>query len=418
MDANAIGDPAPSSQEDLVIPNDTGAETASRYRFQYVCAATLCCALFDDTADVADVYCEHHEDVLTRHTDSTFSAYQIKTRDTTQPAWKTRDPGVWDALQAFVRLEDKYSAGFRSFHFMTNHYFHPGKAATSLLYVLEQIRRSDTVAQLPTPIKNVLRDLATATETSDKVALRTLRKTTASSDLPKLRDALTRLIQTLAECWDGASECTHEVIQKAAQGLVDECARASALDHRQLSRGYAPAVLHSTPDRPARVEGKRMSLERVERALRDGMASTAPLVGLPASELGLGEGRTDLLRIKLNAGGFSIVSCNSAEDLRIKADYLAFASINRLGEAVGLRRYEHMRSLVLSDASRALELVKREDVKFGPEMREALRRRFEERRAKSESLYDYSDEHMEGLAYSLTAQCEIHWSAERPWEAK
>ena len=409
---------ASSSHENSVTPDDTGAETASRYRFQYVCAAILCCALFDDTEDVEDVYCEHHEDVLTRHTDGTFSGYQIKTRDTTQFAWRTRDPGVWGALQRFVRLEDEHSASFRSYHLLTNHYFHVAKTATSLPYVLEQVRRFHTFDQLPKPVKKVLCDLATATATCEEVALRTLRKTTASSELPKLRDALTRLIQTLVECWNGASECTHEVIQKAAQGLVDECARASALDHRHFLPAYAPAILQSMPDNLARLEGKRMSLERVERALRDGMDSTAPLVGLPASELSLGKGRSDLLRVKLDAGGFTVVSCNSAEDLRTKADYLAIASVNRLGQAKGLQRYEHMRSLVLSDASRALESVKRDNVKFGPIMREALRRRFEDRRAKSELLYDYSDEHMEGLAYSLTAQCKVHWSVERPWEGK
>lgn len=417
MDVKETGPPS-APGEFSVASNDTGAETASRYRFQYVCAAILCCALFDDTEDVEEVYCEQHEDVLVRHADGTFSGYQVKTRGMNQPAWRTRDPEVWSALQNFVRLEDENPGRFRSFHFLTNHYFHAGKAATSLPYVLEQIRSGNAVDQLPQRIQKVLSDLRTATGCCETVASRALRKTTPSCDLPKLRDAMTRLIQTLAECWDGASDCTHDVIQRAAQGLVDECARASALNHLQFPRAYATTILHSTSDRLARIEGKRMSLERVERALRNGMTSTAPLVGLPPSELGLGEGRTDLLRVKLDAGGFSIVSCNSAEDLRAKADYLAFASINRFGEAVGLQRYEHMRSLVLSDASRALELVKRNDVKFGPAMREALRRRFEDRRAKGEPLYDYSDEHMEGLAYSLTAQCEVHWSVERPWEAR
>ena len=408
--------PASPSPEYSLTTNDGGDETASRYRFQYICAATLCCALFDETEDVQEIYCEHHEDILTKHTDGTFSGYQVKTRDTNQPAWRTSDPGIWHAIQKFVRLEAEYSANFRSFHVLTNHFFYAANAATSLPYVFEQIRKVDTVDQLPSPIKNLLRQLVTATETSENVAFRALRKATASCELPKLRDAMTRLIQTLAECWEDASECTHDVIQKAAQGLVDECARASALDHSQLLRAYAPAVVHSTPDPQARIDGKRMSVERVQRALRNGMTSTAPLVGPPKRELNLGEGRTDLLRTKLDAGGFSIVSCNSAEDLRTKADYLAIASVNRLGQTVGLRRYEHMRSLVLSDASRALEQVRREDARFGPAMREALRGRFRERRAHAESLYDYSDEHMEGVAYSLTAQCEVQWSVDRPWE--
>jgi hypothetical protein len=49
-------------------------------------------------------------------------------------------------------------------------------------------------------------------------------------------------------------------------------------------------------------------------------------------------------------------------------------------------------------------------------MREDLRRRMRERRARNEQLFDCSDEHLEGVAYTLTAQCRIQWSISRPWE--
>lgn len=408
---------SPSPPPDLpVTTSDGGADTASRYRFQYTWAAIICCKLLDETHDVAEVYCEHHEDILIKHTDGTFSGHQVKTRNEHQPTWRTNDDQVTVALKNFLQLEQHYSNHFRSFHFLTNHPLHVATTATSLPYFLNQIDQAQVLEDLTRPVKLRLGQLALSAQVSESIAFRALKKTIASSELPKLRDATTRLIDTLADNWEHASECSLEAIRKAARALIDECARASALDHRQLRPAYLPVLRSGSTDR-ARIDGKRMTVERVERTLHDGLTSTATLTGLPELRPSPGEGRGDLLRRKLEAGDFSVVSCNSAEDLRSKADYLALASLRRFGRDKGLKRYEHMRSLVLSDASRAYEQTRDQESPFGSTMREALRRRFQHRRQGNEQLYDYMDEHMEGLAYSLTAQCAVYWSIDRPWEA-
>ena len=398
------------------MANDGGDETASRYRFQYTWAAIVCCRLLDETEDVTQVYCEHHEDVLIKHSDGAFTGHQVKTRDENQPTWRTDDNQVSVALKRFVQLEHAYSDCFRSFQFLTNHPFHVTNAATSLPYFLGQVGEAQVLEDLANAVRRRLRKLAIAAQVSESIAFRALKKTTASSELPKLRDATIRLIDMLTDCWEDAAECSHEVIRRVARALIDECARASALDHRQLLPAYVPALSPASND-PATIDGKRMTLERVERVLQSGMTATASLTGLSELRPTPGQGRGDLLLAKLDAGGFSIVSCNSAEDLRNKADYLAISSLKRFGHDEGLRRYEHVRSLVLSDASRAYEKTADQHSSFGPAMREALRRRFQDRRLRSEQLHGYLDEHLEGIAYSLTAQCVVQWSVDQPWQS-
>ncbi len=399
-----------------IAVNDVGDETASRFRYQYTLAAITCCKLFDKTLDVEEVYCEYLEDVLIKHFDGTFTGLQVKTRDKNQPLWKTGDNQITGVLKKFVHLEDKYSDNFRSFHFLTNHPLHVGNATTSLPFILETVAKAKTLDNLTGLVERWLKRFAKTIRSSEIVVFRTLQKTTASCNSPKLQDAITRLIQSLADCWEQASECSLEVIRRAAQGLVDECARASALDHRQLLPTYLLATHQEESEAAARLDGKRMTLERVQRVLQDALESTATLTGSPQLRPVPGQGSTQLLQTKLDAGGFSIVTANSAEDLRDKAEYLGISWTKRLGRSKGLKRYEHIRSLVLSDASRAFEISKEDDAKFGPAMREALRHRFRERRANNEQLYDYSDEHLEGMAYSLTAHCKVHWSIDRPWE--
>ena len=84
--------------------NDTGDETASRYRYQWIYAAIMCCMLLDDTQHVTEVYCEKLEDVLLKYDDDTFSGLQVKTRASNQEPWKTSDEDVIKSFARFVHL--------------------------------------------------------------------------------------------------------------------------------------------------------------------------------------------------------------------------------------------------------------------------------------------------------------------------
>lgn len=373
--------------------------------------------MFDDTQDVIEVFCEQHEDVLLKHADGRFTGHQVKTREGDQPVWKTSDDQVKSACARFVELEGDYPGYFRAFRFMTSHPLYVAKNAKALGFVLEQIAASATFADLPSPVATWLRRVAGETNYSETIAFQALKKATASDDLPKLRDSFARLVETVTGSWQGASECSHKSVGRASSALIDECGKASSLDHEQTLPAYLPAVSDPVEaELRARIDGKRMTPDRVSAILSVGLNATATLAGDPATRTPPGQGSTELMFKKLDAGGFSSVSRNSSEDLRDKADYLGIVWTKQHGQARGIERYNHVRSVVLSDAARAFEATRTTGRRFGPAMREDLRRRFQERRSRNEPLFDCSDEHLEGMAYSLTAQCKVHWSVERPWE--
>jgi len=415
MVTNNIG---PFAPDQVGASNDPGDETARRYRFQWTWAAISCCMLFDDTQDTIEVFCEHHEDILIKHRDGTFTGQQIKTRGADQPIWKANDQQVKSACATFIRLDAEYPGHFREFQFLTNHPLHFATNAQSLAYNLSQIAGADTLETLPSGVKKWVRLVAREAASSDSAAFQTLKKTKASDGLPKLQDSVMRLIDALVGCWPTAAECSHESLRRSAQMLIDECGRASSLDHLQLVPAYIAPLRAPDAAVAASIMNKRMTAERVSSVLQDGLNSTAVLAGMPSRNVGPGMGSTELLFKKLDAGGFSAVSLNSAEDLRDKADYLGISWTKRFGRAKGLERYEHVRSLALSDAARSFEETRTSGQHFGPAMREDLRRRIKERRANGEQLFDCTDEHLEGIAYSLTSQCQVQWSCDRPWEVE
>jgi hypothetical protein len=279
------------------------------------------------------------------------------------------------------------------------------------------VKDAATLADLPSNVASWIKRVAREAGVTEAVAVAAMAKTVASADLPKLRDAAMRVIDTIAHCWTPANDCSHGAVRRAAQALVDECGRASSLDHQQLLPAYVVATVCDDADIAARISGKRIDLARVQRVLEQGRDSTATLEGDSATRIPLGTGSTDLLHRKLDAGGFSAVSRYSAEDLRDKADYLGIRWTKQYGIDSGLAKYDHVRTLVFSDAGRAFDATRTERDGFGPAMREDLRRRFQERRRTGDQLYDSTDDHLEGIAFSLTAQCKVVWSNARPWES-
>lgn len=413
-----MADAPTPSPENNIARSDPGDETAKRYRFQWTWAAIVCCMLLDDTEDIEEVFCEHHEDVLLKHRDGSFTGHQVKTRSNDQPLWKAKDEDVLAACARFAKLEAEYPGRFRRFCFFTNHPLYSASNGQDLPHVLKCIKNAATVVDLPPNVASWIRRVIRNANVTEAVAFTSMSKTVAKADLPKLRDAVMRLIDTIAQCWPPAVDCSHEAVKRAAQALIDKCGRASSLDHEQLLPAYVTAAVDIEEEIAARIDGKRMTLGQVQDVLEKGRDSTATLAGDTAFCVKPGEGSTELLQKKLDIGGFSVVSRNSAEDLRNKADYLGISWINKYGRNKGLKRYDHIRSLVLSDAGRAFDATQTKDECFGPAMREYLRQNFRKRRRDGEQLFDCADDHLEGIAFSLTAQCRVVWSHARPWETQ
>jgi hypothetical protein len=374
--------------------------------------------LLDDSEDVAEVLCEQHEDVLVKHTDGTFSGFQVKTRSSDQDVWRAGDPAIRSACARFAKLEADFPGQFKAFRFFTNHPLHAAKNGQDLCHILAQVRAAAARAGLPAPVLKFLSRIAREAGCSDDVAFVAMSKTDASDELPRFPDIEGRLVVTLTSVWARAEECSHMSVVRAARSLIAECGRASSLGHEGVLPGYLPAGTNpDASELAARLAAKRIDRARVLAILDERLNETASLDGDPDDSAEPGTGATGLLLKKLDAGGFSAVSRNSAEDLRNKADYLGIVWTKKHGRAPGLQRYGHVRSLVLSDAGRAFESSRRAGGQpFGFEMLSKLRARFQERRRDGSQLYDCSDEHLEGFAYLLTSECKVQWSLDRPWE--
>jgi len=268
--------------------------------------------LLDETEDVAEVFCEHHEDVLIKHVDGTFSGLQIKTRESDQKVWKTSDDAVRSSCSRFAKLEAEFPGRFRAFRFLTNHPLYAAGNGQDLRHVLQTIRAvASSVSDLSGPLARFLTRVASEAGCTAEVAFTALYKTDASDDLPKLPDIQMRLVTTLTGVWTRAADCSHASVVQAARSLASECGRASSLAHQEVLPAYLPATVDPAgTELTARLAGKRLDRSRVLELLDRGSNETAALDGDPEACVEPGTGATALLLKKLDAGGFSAVSRN------------------------------------------------------------------------------------------------------------
>lgn len=391
---------------------DPGDDTARRFAYQWTVAAMLACSLFDGTADVIELFCEHHEDILLKRSNGQFSGWQVKTRDLGGLPWTATDEAVLAACVRFVRLESRFPGSFRDFVLATNHTFLTGKTGRCLPFLLDCADQATDESSGPPILQKYITRLAKASGCATSVAFSTLKKCRYDHSLPKLNDIKQALMNTLSEGWEGANEAAVRSLRNAAEALIAECQRASSLDHAQTLPGYlraapAPAELEARMV----IEGKRFDRARVEKVLRGALSRPTLLEGPalpPGDEPRAGSAR---LEPKLIAGGFSAVSIASAKDLRNKADYQSMMWMGRFGEGPGLARRDHIRSIVLRDCATAFEIARASPAPFGVRMLAAFRAEVQGRRQAGETpMLDCLDEHLEGYAYGLTDECSVWWS--------
>ena len=288
------------SPEDTITNSDPGDETSRRYRFQWTWAAIECCRLLDNTEDIEEIYCEHHEDVLVKHKTGLYSGIQIKTRNDDQPVWKASDEAIINSFVRFACLEAKFPGQFHSFQFLTNHPIYKGKTGASLTFILNEVEKTDSLENLPRKIITWLDRIAQRANVDTIIVYQTIAKTGVNNNLPKLRDITMRLGNTIAQCWDAAEQCSYEILMRVTNNLIDECGRASSLDHEQLMAAYLLNSFDADENTKRIIEGKRMTYSRVVSILEHGMDYTAPLWSDSAQDIELGGGSTKLLHEKLD----------------------------------------------------------------------------------------------------------------------
>ena len=102
-----------TEQPDQIIDGtDPGDDTYLRYRYQSTYAAIIAVSMMKSSSGVAEVFCEHHDDILVKRTSGKFYAIQVKTQQPGGLPFKSDDNPIQKALTKFLKHEIHFGDHF------------------------------------------------------------------------------------------------------------------------------------------------------------------------------------------------------------------------------------------------------------------------------------------------------------------
>jgi hypothetical protein len=106
---------------------DPGDDMQRRLRYQAAYGALVCLQLLEDSAELLEVFCEHHEDILARKSVGKWVGFQVKTREVHLGPFKADESAVVSSMQRFVQLDLDFPEQFEHFVLVANCDFWQGE---------------------------------------------------------------------------------------------------------------------------------------------------------------------------------------------------------------------------------------------------------------------------------------------------
>ncbi len=435
-----------SEAPDTVLSqSDPGDDVQRRFRYQATKAAMLALSLLDDEADVEEVYCEHHEDVLVKKRGERFHGVQIKTRFDEAGPHKSTDEEIAGSIKRFIELERKFDKHFDGYTIGSNAgFWNEDKTASSLPYLLSLVAASNNGLvhskvqgflkklfakpkrprarrqhaavsggdEAPKPVNSEPSesDQRKAWAENIRLAESVLRKLRVEK-LPSLRDMRSVLIAMLPR-YPQVGDRLFSELGALADNFIAEMLQAGSLAQEFVRDHYL--TIFNNPEAIAASEiirGKRITKERLVSLLQvtlpaEPMLRTSQLITIDDLPHGM-----SALELKMAVGGISIENISLAKDLKASTEYLLTKWLYKNGKAATDARYQHLRTLTRSECQEACDRNRSDDRPFGLEMLNDVRQRLRGRYTDHDvELFGSSYEHLMGMAGILTEDCTVWWS--------
>jgi hypothetical protein len=104
----------------VAAEGDPGDETQRNFRYQHAYGTILLISAATGLTPYEAIWCEHHEDLLAERSDSTYDAFQVKTRRPELGDWTLTDVAIRHSIKRFVMLHNKFGANIQRFVVVSN----------------------------------------------------------------------------------------------------------------------------------------------------------------------------------------------------------------------------------------------------------------------------------------------------------
>ena len=408
--------------ESTLDRSDPGDDVFRRFRYQATYAAILAVRMVQRESEIAEVFCEHHNDILLKLRSGRFFLIQVKTQQPGALPFKSSDEEIRGALAKFVGHERTFGDLIDCYGIATNHQFFAAKDnAASLFYLIDKAKTatgsaSEQMDKKLSTFTNSLLKIANKGKKGSDCATRAdvlavLKKLQLNHDLPKLQSIHRELREVIVEINEHFRVCTYADLERAASALSYMTYMKSSLPSTDAS--YLYLMLARDPKAAAEskdIVGKRVRPQEVLDKLSRAVATCTSLAAAQPIDPATIPADLSTAEKKLTAGGLSATTVAAAADWQASAEYLARQWAGKYGEEAAYRRYNHVATAVQTACAHAHEATRRDDVAFGAAMLSCLKQCLARKGHNGTNFFDCQEEHLLGHAIIRTGQCKVWWS--------
>lgn len=406
---NNITSPDPA---EILATNDPGDDVLRRFRYQLTYAGILCVTMVDSD-DLEEIFCEHHEDVLVRHSDQTYSGIQIKTKDINLPPFNIDDESILKSIKRFILLELQFPNKFRAFSIVSNHGFDKSKPATCIRTLIEHCKNGEKVEilKLRSKTKKFIKDLCSLTECSEDFAIAVIGKIRLKS-FATLQHIYINLRNHLKNC-KLLKGTTESKIQEVSDLLILKCLNASSLVMSDES------ILFKY------ITGEKKIEDIVQNTIRDKAITKIDFQqwlsqqkDLPGTLLLKDRNKPSddttgyrILEIKMDAGGIDSENITAVKDFKYAFEQFSVASLYKNPDEAE-KKYSHIMAVTQNLCKEVYDEENIADGEIkGQKMLIGVRKEIKERKKLDNLAFlDYPYEHVLGAVGVLTESCKVWWT--------
>lgn len=401
---------------------DPGDDIFRRYRYQSTYAAVLAVDILRDDSRVAEVFCEHHDDILMKLTNDRFHAIQVKTQQPGGLPFKSDDEPIQKALGKFLEHEMRFADHFERYTIATNHqFFRDNDNSKSLFFLSEKAREAEGSepdeinSKLSRFINGFLRSFNNRQRGKESSIhaqlLEVLCKLYLDDDLPKLTRIHRELRDVIAASREKYGASTLAELDRAAHALSAYTVDASSRFDAEATRSYLSLSEDPVAEAMQRIiESKRIDSETVERIIDTEIPKWTSLAAAQPIDPQTLPGDLTTAEKKMTAGGLSATTVAAARDWYASAQHIQREWASKYGEVEAVKRYNHVATAVQTVSAHAHEAVRQHGEPYGPQMLEEIKTGLSHRRESGTQFFDCDEEHLLGHAVIRTDQCKTWWS--------
>jgi Cap4 dsDNA endonuclease len=391
---------------DTLPPEDVGATTHARYRYQWEVGARVCLAMLGEDGPSA-ILCEWHEDHVVFYGDGTAELVSVKHREVSEGPWTLRglcvDGGVAHLFQRWLGLERVPRC-----RVATNGGLNTGPGESRAFVDACHSRDPEAIRRFGPQIQGHLG----AATVEDVIAFCLILS--VESGIPGRAHIAASNIQDLLApglAHLRVSAADPRRVYEACVGLVEGASRdvgqrvtlGSMADVNRLATRVTTAAL---------LESRLVTRSQVRSCVMNALTSG----GFPLAPTRPVMSRSVLIR-KLERGGIGPTSRHSAQ--RERALWAELEARYRSDLPGVNSELEDLRTRVLDLVSAAeVEVLSKDHaVQYGAALLAKVRDTLQVGRLTRTPALPIEDVHLLGLAFQLTDECEVWWSEEFDVEA-